>query len=477
MKHPEYTQSLALYERARAVIPGGIVGIRSPENFVQGDYPVFLAGGAGAYVSDVDGNRFLDMLLGYGPMILGHACAEVDRAAAETMAAGFCLNLPQAIQVELAERLVDLVPSAEQAMFFKTGSDATSAAVRLARAHSGRETVLRCGYHGWHDWCLLDDPGVPRAVSEPVIPFAYNRADQLEDLLKRHRGRVAAIIMTPVGHDFDAQIETPATGFLERARALANEHEAVLIFDEVRTGFRLGMGGAQALYGVTPDLTALGKAMSNGYPVSALVGRREVMQAAQSTFISSTYFPNGLSMAAASATLDILQRDQVPAQIASMGRSLHNGLSSIVDDSALPVTLSPYPQMPFLYFDRSLAAGQDARRDRFYGALARRGIFAHPRHHGFLSCCHGEKEITRVLETVRDVARTLACKPEKVCACYACNTSRGGVAPCQSIAAPGATVIAGPCTGTRSSTTLSRMPCQNMPNSPRAGYSTKTCPR
>ena len=408
MENPDYKQSLALYQRASAVIPGGIVGIRSPENFVEGAYPVFLAGGSGAYVSDVDGNSFLDILLGYGPMILGHACAEVDRAAADTMAAGFCLNLPQAVQVELAEKVVALVPSAEQAMFFKTGSDATSAAVRLARAHSGRETILRCGYHGWHDWCLVDDPGVPAAITQRVFQFAYNRADQLEELLKRHRGEVAAIIMTPVGHDFDAQIENPAPGFLESVRALADEHEAVLIFDEVRTGFRLDIGGAQALYGVTPDLTALGKAMSNGYPVSALVGRREVMQAALSTFISSTYFPNGLSMAAASATLDILQRDDVLVQIKSMGQSLHNGLSSIVDDSALPVTLSPYPQMPFLYFDRSLAADQDARRDRFYAALARRGIFAHPRHHGFLSCCHGEKEITRLLETVRDVARTLA---------------------------------------------------------------------
>ncbi len=408
MRNPEYTQSLALYERARAVIPGGIVGIRSPENFVEGDYPVFLAGGAGAYVSDVDGNRFLDMLLGYGPMILGHACAEVDRAAADSMDAGFCLNLPQAIQVELAEKLVTLVPSAEQVMFFKTGSDATSAAVRLARAHSGRETVLRCGYHGWHDWCLVDDPGVPAAITDSILPFAYNRADQLEDLLKRHRGGVAAIIMTPVGHDFDAQIETPSPGFLETVRALADKHEAVLIFDEVRTGFRLGMGGAQALYGVTPDLTALGKAMSNGYPVSALVGRSEVMQAARSTFISSTYFPNGLSMAAASATLDILMRDDVPARIKAVGQSLHAGLCSIVDDSALPVTLSPYPQMPFLYFDRELAEDQDARRDRFYGALARRGIFAHPRHHGFLSACHGQKEIARVLDTVRDVAQTLS---------------------------------------------------------------------
>lgn len=405
MVEPDYAQSLELYERAKEVIPGGITGIRSPENFVAGDYPIFLAGGSGAYVTDVDGNTYLDMLLGYGPMVLGHACEEVDRAVVDRIKAGFCLNLPQAAQVELAEQLVALVPCAEQAMFFKTGSDATSAAIRLARAHSGREKVLRCGYHGWHDWCLVDDPGVPRGVTENILQFEYNRPDQLEDLLRRHRGDVAAIIMTPVGHDFDAQIVVPAPGFLESVRALADEHEAVLIFDEVRTGFRLRMGGAQELYGVTPDLTALGKAMSNGYPVSALVGRRNIMLAAQSTFISSTYFPNGLSMAAATAALHILQRENVLAQIEATGLALASGLQSIVAEAALPVTLSPYPQMPFLYFDPHLEANQDARRDRFYGALARSGVFAHPRHHGFLSWRHREPEVARLLDTVREVAR------------------------------------------------------------------------
>jgi glutamate-1-semialdehyde aminotransferase len=405
MDRPAHELSLQLYQRAQEVIPGGISGIRAPENFVEGDYPIFLAGGSGAYITDVDGNVYLDMLLGYGPTILGHACKEVDRAVAERISAGFCLNLPQPLQVELAEQLVAMVPSAEQAMFFKTGSDATSAAIRLARVHSGRGKVLRCGYHGWHDWCLVDDPGVPQGVTEDILQFAYNRPDQLEDLLQRHRGEVAAIIMTPVGHDFDAQIEVPAPGFLESVRALADEHEAVLVFDEVRTGFRLRAGGAQELYGVTPDLTALGKAMSNGYPVSALVGRRDVMMSAQSTFISSTYFPNGLSMAAALATLETMKRENVLEQIESTGREVEAGLQSIVAETALPVTLSPYPQMPFLYFDRELAPDQDARRDRFYGLLAQRGIFAHPRHHGFLSWCHRAKEVERLLDTVRDVAR------------------------------------------------------------------------
>ncbi len=401
-----HDESQRLYERALAVIPGGVPGIRAPENFVEGAYPVFLAGGSGAYITDVDGNRYLDLLLGYGPMILGHACEEVDRAAWERQQAGFCLNLPQPVLVELAERLVDVVPGAEQALFFKTGSDATSAAIRVARAHTGRTRVLRCGYHGWHDWCLAGDPGVPAAVTDSISEFAYNDADQLRDLLVAGRGDVAAIILTPVGHDFDAQIAPPADGFLESVRALADEHGAVLIFDEVRTGFRLAPGGAAELYGVTPDLTALGKAMSNGYPVSALTGRREVMSSAQNTFISSTYFPNGLSMAAAVATLELLQREKVADHIERVGAELHDGLLKVVAETGLPVTLSPYPQMPFLYFDRTLESGQDERRDHFYASLAQQGVFAHPRHHGFLSWRHGESETSRVLESVRAAARS-----------------------------------------------------------------------
>jgi glutamate-1-semialdehyde aminotransferase len=401
-----HSESAALYERAREVIPGGVPGIRAPQNFVEGAYPVFLAGGSGAYVTDVDGNEYLDMLLGYGPMLLGHACEAVDRAAAARQRAGFCLNLPQPEMVQLAERLVELVPSAEQALFFKTGSDATSAAIRVARAHTGRELVLRCGYHGWHDWCLPGDPGVPGAVTGSILEFRYNDAGQLEELLRRHEGDVAAIIITPVGHDFDAQIEPPAEHYLRAVRALADASGAVLIFDEVRTGFRLSLGGAQQRYGVTPDLTALGKAMSNGYPVSALVGSRGVMSAACRTFISSTYFPNGLSMAAALATLDILERHGVNEQVAQRGAELAVELERLVARTGLPVSLSPFPEMPFLFFDPGLAEGQEARRDRFYAALARHGVFAHPRHHGFLSSCHGEEEVARLLEAIDGAARS-----------------------------------------------------------------------
>lgn len=403
----DHPHSRQLYERALEVIPGGVPGIRAPENFVPGEYPIFLASAEGAYIRDLEGKRYLDMLLGYGPMVLGHVNPEVDRVVRERQQQGFCLNLPQPEIVALAERLVELVPSAEQALFFKTGSDATSAAIRLARTFTGRQTVLRCGYHGWHEWAIKGDKGVPEAITELVIDFDYNAADQLEALLNQHAGKVAAIILCPVGHDFDRQIEEPAEGFLQRVRELADEHASVLVFDEVRTGFRLALGGAQQLYGVTPDLTALGKAISNGYPISALVGNKTVMQAARDTFISSTYFPESLTMAAALATTEILVRERVLEHIERVGRQLHAELEKLIAELSLPVSLSPYPQMPFLYFDPGLERDQAERRDRFYGALCRAGVFAHPRHHGFLSWQHGSAEIDILLDAVRQAARAL----------------------------------------------------------------------
>ncbi len=398
-------ESERLYERARNVIPGGIPGIRAPENFVRGVYPILLAEGRGGRIQDVDGNEFVDLLLGYGPIILGHGESAVDRAAHERAQQGFCMNLPSPLIIELAERLAALLPSAEQSLFFKTGSDATSAAIRIARAHTGRDLVLRCGYHGWHDWCLEADPGVPRRARQEVWSFAYNDTTQLEDLLKRHAGSVAAIIVTPIGHEFDRQIDEPLPDFLPSVRALADEHDVVLIFDEVRSGFRVHLGGAQALYGVQPDLTALGKAMANGYPVTAVTGRRSVMMSATRTFMSSTYFPSSMEMAAALATLKVLEEESVADVLANRGGKLRAELAAIIDETALPATLSPYPSMPFLYFDPELASGQAARRDRFYGNLAEAGVFAHPRHHGFLCQRHDDRDLEQVLDAVRRVAR------------------------------------------------------------------------
>ncbi len=403
----DLSRSEALYARAKRVIPGGIPGIRSPDNYVRGAYPILLAGGSGGRITDVDGNEFVDLLLGYGPIILGHGEREVDQAAAARAREGFCLNLPEPIMIELAEHLVALLPCAEQVLFFKTGSGATTAAVRVARAYTGRTVILRCGYHGWHDWCLAGDPGVPPRETPDVVPFRYNDLGQLESLLKLHQGRTAGIIITPIGHEFDRQIEPPEAGYLAGVRKLADDHEVVLIFDEVRSGFRVHVGGAQALYGVTPDLTALGKALANGYPLTALVGRTPIMSASSTTFISSTYFGNGMEMAAALQTLTLLVRHEALKHVQRLGEQLQLGLQTLVRETGLPVTLSAYPQMPFVHFDPNLDRNQDHNRDRFYGALAQAGVFAHPRHHGFLCWRHTQADVAFVLDACRTAALTL----------------------------------------------------------------------
>ncbi len=297
----------------------------------------------------------------------------------------------------------ELVPCAEMSIFVKTGSDATTAAIRIARGHTGRLKVLRCGYHGWHDWCVEVKGGIPEKLWEDVHEFHYNDLDSLEKLLKEHKGNVAAVIITPVGHPLAHPVEAPRPGFLEGVRDLATAHGAVLIFDEIRTGFRVSMGGAQARYGVTPDLATFGKAMANGYPISAVVGRREVISAVESkVFISSTFFPNSLEMVAALKTIEILERERVPDKLWARGQKLLDRLGRVVAASGVPCTLSGIPPMPFITFDADPQKKYKERRNLFYTELIRRGVFLQPYHHGYICYRHTDEELDRVVGTVEE---------------------------------------------------------------------------
>ncbi|MBP1731870.1 MAG: glutamate-semialdehyde aminotransferase, partial [Deltaproteobacteria bacterium] len=315
------TRSLELFEEAKQLVPGGVLGARKPGDFIQGEYPIFMESGKGGRITDVDGNEFIDFLAGYGPIILGYREEEVDDAVFKQIREkGFCFTLTQRYQNELAKKLRELVPCAELTIFLKTGSDATTAAVRIARAYTNRIKVMRCGYHGWHDWSVEMKGGVPKKLYEDVYEFHYNNLDSLEQLMTEHGNETAAIMMTPFGHPLHAKMQEPAPGFLEGVRAIANKYGAVLAFDEIRTNFRLSMGGAQQLYGVTPDLSVLGKGMANGYAISAVTGKTDVMMAAaQKLFISSTFFPNSDGYIAGLKTLEILERDNVIASIWEKG--------------------------------------------------------------------------------------------------------------------------------------------------------------
>jgi len=400
----EITKSYELWQEALDLVPGGVLGIRRPYNFVQGEYPLFMERASGGRMWDVDGNEYIDFLCGYGPIILGHREPEIDDAVAEQMKRGFCFDLCQPVQNELARRLRALVPSAEQSFFVKTGSAAATAAVRIARGFTKREKVLRCGYHGWHDWCAEVHGGIPEKCYEDTHEFPYNDLDSLEKLLVEHKGGVAAIVITPVGHPLAKPVEEPAPGFLEGVRKLATDHGAVLIFDEIRTGFRVAMGGAQERYGVTPDMTLLGKAMANGYAIAAVVGRRDIMKplADGEVFVSSTYFPNSLEMVASLACIDILERERVPGRIWERGTKFKADLERIVAASGAHAKASGIPPMPYVTFPPDPEKRYKERRKQFFAQAVRRGLFMQPYHHSYIMHRHTDADLEEALRIIEE---------------------------------------------------------------------------
>lgn len=388
-------KSFELFEEAKKLVPGGVLGARKPSDFIEGEYPIFLEHGKGCRLTDVDGNEFIDFMCGYGPIILGYREEEVDEAVIRQIRdKGFCFTLTQRYQNELAETLRQIVPSSEMSIFLKTGSDATTASIRIARAHTNRIKVMRCGYHGWHDWCVEMKGGIPEKLYEDVYEFHYNDLDMLRDLMRRHGDQTAAIIMTPFGHPLHQKMEEPKPGFLEGVREIAHQYGAVLIFDEVRTCFRLRMGGAQELYGVIPDLTVLGKGMANGYAISVVTGKKEVMMAAaQKLFISSTFFPNSDSFIAALKTIEILKRDSVLDKIWEKGGRFLKKIQEIIPKYQVGAELSGVAPMFFITFKRDEAGTHRARRDDFYTQLIRRGIFFAPHHHGYICYRHTDQDL------------------------------------------------------------------------------------
>lgn len=397
------SRSVELFEEAKALVPGGVLGARRPGDFIMGEYPIFLEYGKGCRLIDVDGNEFIDFLCGYGPIILGYREEEVDDAVFRQISdKGFCFSLTQRYQNELAKKLNTLVPSAEMSIFLKTGSDATTAAIRIARAYTGKIKVMRCGYHGWHDWCVEMKGGIPEKFYEDVHEFHYNDLDGLKDLMKQHGDQTAAIIMTPFGHALHAKMQEPDPGFLEGVRELADRYGAILVFDEVRTCFRLRMGGAQELYGVTPDLTVLGKGMANGHAISVVTGKKDVMMAAESKlFISSTFFPNSDGYIAALKTIEIMEREKVLDDIWEKGTRFLNKIQDIIDKyDRAGAELSGVAPMFFITFTKGDRETKRDRRTDFYTQMIRKGFFFTPHHHAYISYRHTEEDLDLTLRAI-----------------------------------------------------------------------------
>ncbi len=354
-----------LYQTAKKLIPGGTQLLsKRPELFLPGLWPAYYRKASGCSVWDLDGIRYTDMsYMGIGSCILGYADPDVNAAVKQAVDTGSMSTLNATEEVELAQLLIKLHPWAAMVRYARSGGESMAMAVRVARSFTGKDVVLFCGYHGWHDWYLAanlgDDSsldghllpglaprGVPRSLKKSAFPFHYNDYGEFEALLKRHSGKIAAVVMEPL-RNF-----APKERFLERIREACSRSHVVLIFDEITSGWRLAKGGAHLNFGVNPDICVFAKAMSNGFPMAAVLGTRAVMQAAQETFISSTYWTERVGPAAALATIGKLVEKSVYKHLIAAGRLVQAGWKKTAKSHALPLEISGmYPLSHFSFKD------------------------------------------------------------------------------------------------------------------------------
>ena len=417
MNQHSISRSLAIYERAKALIPGTTQLIsRRPTRAALGVSPIYAERAKGCRIWDVDGNEYIDWTSAVGPVILGYADEVVDQAVREQIERGAIYSIVQESAVELAEELVRLIPSAEMVRYCKGGGEACAIAVRIARGVSGKDRVLFCGYHGWHDWYLaanlgaerlashlfngIEPIGVPRGLEGTALPFTYGDLEGLQELLATNDGEVACIIMEPM------RSEEPPEGYLQGVRDLASRYGVVLIFDEVSSGFRIALGGAQEYAGVTPDMSVFAKAISNGYPMAAVVGGREFMEPAARMFISSAYWDDNIGVAAALATLGELERREAVAHFNRIGDLFAeqiNAAASAVGLDAECRGVAAHPGIHFGVTDPDLIAKVHAL---FIQENARRGVILAT---GFMfNCAHGEAEVALTAAVVRESFAVIA---------------------------------------------------------------------
>ncbi|WP_030978370.1 aspartate aminotransferase family protein [Streptomyces sp. NRRL S-1824] len=359
-------------------------------------YPRFVSRMKGAHLWDTDGNRYVDYMLGYGPVILGHADERVNEAVIAELAHGNCMApLWSSRQIELNELLCEVLPGAEQAYLMKTGSDTTTAAVRLARIHTGRSRVIRWGYNGWHDWAAGSPNGIPPESYALTSTFDHSDPDSLRQAFATYPGEVACVLIMPFEEG------TTTTAHLAELKSITHEHGAVFIFDEMRSGFRMAVGGAQEYFGVQADLATFSKAMANGYPISALCGRRDIMSGLALTRISSTFYASPVEMAAAMATIDVLRHTDALARVWRLGGALQHGLRRLIADYEVAAEVVGYAPMPFLRFTDADPQRRDEVRNRFYVTAVAGGALLHPDHQWFVSAAHTDDDIQATLDVCR----------------------------------------------------------------------------
>ena len=353
-----------LYERAKRVIPGGTQLLsKRPEMFLPEYWPAYYSRAKGCSVWDLDGRELIDMTTGgIGSCLLGYADDDVDGAVKSAVDRGNMTTLNSPQEVELAELLCRIHPWAQMVRYTRTGGEAMAVAVRIARAYSGRDKIAICGYHGWADWYIaanlggdanldshllpgLEPAGVPQALRDTAFPFRYNHVEQLQSIIAKHAAQLGVIVMEPLRFD------EPRDDFLTKVRAIADRHDIVLVFDEITAGWRHNLGGVHLQMDVEPDIAVFAKSISNGFPMSAVIGREPIMQAAQGAFISSTYWTESLGPSAALATIQKMQQVDIAAHASTIGSLVREGLSRLAIKHSLQIRTHGRPALTQIIFD------------------------------------------------------------------------------------------------------------------------------
>lgn len=404
-KMQRYQNSCEFLERAQNTIPlGSQTFSKSRTQYPFGISPLFATKAKGCNLWDLDGNKFVDLVSSLASVTVGYGNRSVTAAVRRQLKRGTIFSLPGILEAEVSELIVELVPSAEMVRFGKNGTDATSAAVRLARAYTGKDRVLVCGYHGWQDWYIgttTRNKGVPATTSDLSNSFKYNDIDSFNELIDRYSD-IACVVLEPFG------AKMPAEGFLEKIREVTREKNIVLVFDETVTGFRVARGGAQELLGVIPDLTTMGKGIANGFPLSAIAGRKEIMMEMENIFFSGTFGGELLSLAAAKTVLSMHQNNQITPKLLQVGDTLTRKITKIISENNLSdsLTLTGHPSWTFLNWSDSMGYNQFEIKTYFMQEIFQRGVLVLNTHN--VTTAFKEKEINFVLDAYGEVLSDLA---------------------------------------------------------------------
>jgi glutamate-1-semialdehyde aminotransferase len=407
LKKLKTTKSYKIYQRAKRIIPGGgVTESKKPTSLFGGEeFPAYFKDAIGSIITDVDGNKYIDYCMALGPILLGYNYPAVNSAIEDQLSHGGLVSLCNEKVVLLAEELSEIIPCAERVRFLKTGAEAVAAAVRIARAYTGREKVLTCGYHGWHDWCNLGR-GVPEVLKQYSFPFEFNNIESFKRLFNIHKNKLACVVMEPIIE------KEPSQAFLKEIRTSCNKTGVVLIFDEIKTGFRVAVGGAQERYGVVPDLAVFGKGMANGMPLAAVVGKKEMMKVLKDTWISSTYAGEVLSIAACLKVLEIIRTKPVIDHLWRLGGKMLDGFHRIALKYPGLVEAGGIAPMNFIRFRKGIDNCEKIEK-YFFTETLKRGILLKRIAYNFICYSHTDRQIDYSLETIDEIINNICKKSFK----------------------------------------------------------------